>query len=51
MCQSITTELDSSETPYDLPFPLVSGKLLSGEEEGLEEDPGRAEGMAGAFSG
>ncbi|XP_046900324.1 huntingtin isoform X3 [Hypomesus transpacificus] len=34
--------------------PLVlrkqKGKLLSGEEEGLEEDPERAEGMAGAFS-
>lgn len=30
---------------------LVSGKLLSGEEEGLEDDPERAEVTTGSFSG
>ncbi len=30
---------------------LCSGKLLSGEEEGLEDDPERAEVTTGSFSG
>lgn len=30
---------------------LVLGKLLSGEEEGLEDDPERAEVTTGSFTG
>lgn len=30
---------------------LALGKLLSGEEEGLEDDPERAEVTTGSFSG
>uniref|UniRef100_A0A8C1W8L5 Huntingtin n=1 Tax=Cyprinus carpio TaxID=7962 RepID=A0A8C1W8L5_CYPCA len=35
---------------YSLYVVLVSGKLLSGEEEGLEDDPERAEVTTGSFS-
>lgn len=36
---------------FHLPAVTVSGKLLSGEEEGLEDDPEKAELRTSSFTG
>lgn len=36
---------------YYIDLKLVAGKMLSGEEDGLEDDPERTEVTTGAFTG